>query len=312
MGSSLDMQPSDIEISVLLITYNHAPFVRQAVESVLRQKTSRPWELIISEDASTDGTLDVVRSAVGGDPRVRYLVSETNLHSNESVARAIRAARGRYVSIIDGDDYWIVDDKLERQAAILDAEPQLSACFHNGLVLEGDASEPSDRRWTPSDQRETMGIEQIWQGNPYAAFAGMIRRDALAGIGTWYSELTPMITDWPLYALCAEHGDLRFVDEPVGVYRLHEHGQFSSLSTRAKLDSTAALYRALDAGLDRRHHREAISGASTFFVDRAEVYLADGERSLARRCLRHALRAGGLGAAVSWRRWLGLSVRALR
>ena len=256
------MQRSDVEISVLLITYNHAPFIRRAVQSVLSQETSRRWELIVSEDASTDGTLDIVREVAGQDPRVRYLISETNLHSNESVARAIRAARGRYLAMIDGDDFWIADDKLERQAAILDAEPQISACFHNALVLERDSTEPSERRWTPSSQRATIGVAQIWHGNPFATCAGMLRKTALGNLGAWYSEITPMITDWPLYALCAEHGDLRFVDEPVGVYRLHGQGVFSGLSTPEQLAATADLYRRLDAGLGRRHHALAVSGAT--------------------------------------------------
>jgi len=306
------MQQSPVEISVLLITYNHASFVRRAVESVLNQRTSRPWELIVSEDASTDGTLDIVRDVVQGDPRVRYIISEVNLHSNESVARAIRAAKGRYLSMIDGDDFWIVDDKLERQAAILDADPKISACFHNALVVEGDSTEPTTRRWTPSGQSDTIGIDQIWHGNPYATCAGMMRKQALANLGPWYSNLTTMITDWPLYALCAEHGELRFIDEPVGAYRLHGQGVFSALSTRSKLAATADLYRLLDAGLDRRHHERATSGASLFFTDRAESYLGTGESDLARLCLWHALRAGGLGQAVSRRRWLRLAAAALR
>ncbi len=302
---------SEIDISVLLITYNHERYVGAAIQSVLAQQTSRHWELIVSEDASTDSTLEVVREAARDDPRVRYLLSDTNLHSNESVARAIRAARGRYVSMIDGDDFWIVDDKLERQATLLDGEPGASACFHNALVVEGGSMDPGERRWTPPGQPRATGIEGIWRGNPFATCAGMLRKNALVGLGDWYSKMTAMITDWPLYVLCAERGDLLFVDEPVGAYRLHPQGLFTGLSSRDQLAAIASLYRQLDAGLERRHHRAAISGATVFFTDRGEEHLQFAQRQLGRLCLWYALRAGGVGRAVSWGRWLRLAKRSV-
>ena len=305
------MSERPVDISVLLITYNHAPFIAKAVESVLSQVTSRSFELIVSEDASTDRTLEIVKDLTGGDERVRLMVSPTNLHTNETVARAIRAARGRYICMLDGDDHWIVDDKLERQADVLDADSSLSACFHNARIVRGEAVEPGEERWTPAEQATRIGMREIWEGNPFATCAGMLRRGALDGPCPWYVDLDPMITDWPLYIMCAEKGDLQFVDEAVGAYRLHDGGAFSSLPTRDKLDVTASLYRCMDAGLQRRHHECARAGASRYFADWAKEYIKRGERDLARRCVWHALRAGGVGRSVSWRRWVRLGFRSL-
>ena len=85
--------------------------------------------------------------------------------------RALRAARGRYVSILDGDDFWIVDDKLARQAALLDADPSLAACFHNARVVLGDGFKLEDRCWTAADHKERIGLAQLWEGNPFATSA---------------------------------------------------------------------------------------------------------------------------------------------
>jgi glycosyltransferase involved in cell wall biosynthesis len=305
------MSGRPVDISVLLITYNHEPFIARAVESVLSQVTSRSFELIVSEDASNDRTLEIVKHLTGGDERVRLMVSPTNLHTNETVARAIRAACGRYVSILDGDDHWIVDDKLERQADVLDADSSLSACFHNARIVRGTAPEPGEEKWTPTTQPIRIGMREIWRGNPFATCAGMLRRNALIGLDGWYSQYDAMITDWPLYILCAEKGELRFIDEAVGAYRLHDGGAFSSLPAREKLDVTAKLYRRMDAGLHRRHHDFARAGASRYFADWAEEYVKRSERSLARRCAWYALRGGGVGHSVSWSRWVRLGVRSL-
>src|SRR4051794_18694233 len=77
------------DVSVLLVTHNHARFIEQAVESVLAQETSRSFELIVSEDTSTDGTREIVEELAGRDPRIRTLYSERNLKSNEPVLRAL-------------------------------------------------------------------------------------------------------------------------------------------------------------------------------------------------------------------------------
>ena len=113
------------KVSVVVMTYNHRRFIEQALDSVLSQRTTFAWELLISEDCSTDGTREVVIDYQRRHPvRIRLLLSERNLRSNAVVARGINAARGQYVAMLDGDDYWIHDDKLQRQADFLGTQAQ--------------------------------------------------------------------------------------------------------------------------------------------------------------------------------------------
>ena len=102
------------DVSVLVITYNHEPFIGRALEIVLMQRGVR-IEVIVSEDRSSDSTLAIVRAAAEADPRIAVIASDRNLACNDTVLRALRGARGRFVSMLDGDDFWIVDDKLARQ-----------------------------------------------------------------------------------------------------------------------------------------------------------------------------------------------------
>jgi len=289
-----------IELTVLVVTYNHAPFIEQALDSVLAQQTDRPVEIIISEDASTDATREIVTAFAAREPRARLMLSPRNLRSNEVVARGIRNARGRYLCILDGDDYWTSPSKLERQAALLDAHPEITAWFHNAVICRPDGE--SQERWTASSQPERVTRSSIWHGNPFATCAGMIRISALQGLGAWYDGFFPM-TDWPLYVLAAEHGDIRFDDEVVGGYRLHEGGLYSALPGKAKLEMIARFYPRMDEALAFRQHDLARAGASRFFFDWAEVYRADGDRRMARYCLEKSLRAKGVGLSVGWGAW---------
>ncbi len=110
------------KVSVVVCTYNHAPFIDQALASVLGQDTSFRFEVIVSEDCSNDATRDIVLRWRDEHPdRIRLLLSERNLRSNEVVARGFRAATGEYVVLLDGDDYWTSPQKLQRQADFLDA-----------------------------------------------------------------------------------------------------------------------------------------------------------------------------------------------
>ena len=187
-------------VTVVIPTYNHVRWIGTAIESALMQQTHAPVEILVSEDASSDGTRALVeRLAVGHPDRIRVVLSERNVRSNEVVARGLRAARGRYVCLLDGDDYWTDPTKVQRQADFLDAHPECSAVFHNAFVVEGD--HVTDRRWTKGDLPARLGEIEIWEGNPFATCAGMMRTDFVRDVPAWYADFFP-ITDWPLYVLC--------------------------------------------------------------------------------------------------------------
>ena len=123
------MSPADgeveVEVSVVLATYNHEAFLEQSIASVLAQETDRPFELIVSEDHSTDASREIALACASRDPRVSVLLSPKNLRSNEVMSRGIAAARGRYVCLLDGDDYWTSSTKLER--CLTHADPPVVA-----------------------------------------------------------------------------------------------------------------------------------------------------------------------------------------
>ena len=113
-----------VTVSVIMLTYNHAPYIAQAVESVLAQRTTFPIELIIADDCSTDGTTNIVRRYTKGYPdRIRLLTTLHNLGALNNERRAIDVAQGTYLAFCEGDDYWHAPNKLALQVAFLEQNP---------------------------------------------------------------------------------------------------------------------------------------------------------------------------------------------
>jgi len=126
-------------VSVVMITYNHERFLREAIDSVVAQKTSFPFELVISEDCSTDGTRRIAIEYQQEFPAtIRLVYPSRNVGPNRNFAYALGAARGAFIAVCEGDDYWRDSGKLQKQADFLNDNPDYVACFHDRMqVNEG-------------------------------------------------------------------------------------------------------------------------------------------------------------------------------
>jgi glycosyltransferase involved in cell wall biosynthesis len=117
-------------VSVSMITYNHAGFIAQAIEGILQQRTSFPFELVIGEDCSTDGTREVVFEYQKRYPDViRVITSDKNVGMKRNGLRTVKACRGRYIAFCEGDDYWHHPEKLQKQADYLESHPECGLVY---------------------------------------------------------------------------------------------------------------------------------------------------------------------------------------
>ena len=278
---------SAVKVSVVVVTFNHAAYIDTALRSVYEQATDFDFEILISEDASTDGTREIVQGWQERFPdKIRLILSPANVRSNQVVARAFAAARGDYIALLDGDDYWTSPDKLNRQVAMLDANPNLSLCFTNAEIV-GDSGVPAGTSWTSPTLKPRLTLADLWGGNPFATCGSLFRRSSVAQIPAWYDGFFP-VTDWPLYILFAEQGDIAYLPEMMGAYRLHAGGLYSAQSRRDKLASMDSLYRRLNACLEGRYDAQIHTGHRRYFLDWAREYIGQGDATLARACLAYA------------------------
>ena len=129
-------------ISVCMITYNHEAFISEAIEGVLMQKTSFPFELIISDDCSTDKTREICLKYKSKYPDIiRLLLPESNLGMTKNFIETIKSATGEYIAICEGDDYWTDQLKLQKQIDFMEVNTEYSVCFHRYKIFDNESGE---------------------------------------------------------------------------------------------------------------------------------------------------------------------------
>jgi len=230
-------------VSVALRTYQHRPFVAQAIESVLLQDAPFEFELVIGEDCSVDGTREIVERYAERNPgRVRTVLPEENVGHGEILRRILDATRGRFVAYLDGDDYWTSAAKLRRQAEYLLAHEECASCFHDASIVYDAAATPSGLT-TPALAEASFALEDILTECFIPSPAVMFRREIIAALPEWAFESAWI--DWLVHIRCAERGPLGYIAEPLAAYRVHAGGMFSSLDRISQIEEDLRFYEQL-------------------------------------------------------------------
>jgi glycosyltransferase involved in cell wall biosynthesis len=240
------------DVSAVITVYNGEAVLRRSIESVLRQ-TAPVAELIVVDDGSTDGTPHVARSF--GD-RVSYVRQE-----NRGVAAArnagIHRARSRWIAFLDDDDEWL-PDKVARQRAALDTQPEAALCYSAlfARLLDGTTRR---RHVRPDELPRIMRLR-----NPFPPSVVMARRDALLELAGFDERLRgASCEDWDLNVRFLTRYRVVDVDEPLVNY--YENSSSSSLRNYRHMlaNSLSILDGTLLSGLtgvDRLVWRQRIQG----------------------------------------------------
>lgn len=150
-------------VSISCITYNHAPYIRECLEGFLMQKTNFPFEILIHDDASTDGTADIIREYEAKYPElIKPIFREKNLYSQgiRGMNRFnFERAQGKYIALCEGDDFWTDPNKLQIQFDFMESHPDYSMCFHLAKVFNDESGEYVITNFDRIKEREYTGEE---------------------------------------------------------------------------------------------------------------------------------------------------------
>lgn len=222
-------------VSVILIAYNQRRYIRQAIESVLAQETSFSYELLIGDDASDDGTSGIVAEYAQAYPdRVRAFIRPENLGAPRNAVLLLQQAKGEFIASLEGDDYWIDPQKLEKQAAFLRESPGFIGCTsrircvdENGRAIRGKPEWIRQKRvFTLAD---FDGVHLPGQAS------SLMRRNIFRAPSHDYSVLTEadtMISDRTAMLIFLLQGDFYCFDQPMSVYRYAPALQGGNLTSR--------------------------------------------------------------------------------
>lgn len=221
----------DIKVSVLCIAYNHENYISDALKSFVQQKTSFKYEILVNDDCSTDRTQEIVMEyALKYPDIIKPIFHEENQYSKGvSPIRdiLIPKAKGKYIAICEGDDYWIDDCKLQTQYDYMENHPECSLCVHNAYMVDDDKNNIGVVK--TSNGNEKISIKDVLvKGGDFIATSSTFARLPEDKIIPSYFDILCLDYTWQIFfASCGKY--TYCFENPMSVYRIGGSGSWSSL-----------------------------------------------------------------------------------
>lgn len=262
------------EVSVLLITYNQEEYVAQALDSFLMQETSFPFEILVNDDCSTDGTTEVLLEYERRHPeKITVVTHDENQYSQGRMPIAsflMPIARGRYVAMCEGDDYWTCPHKLQRQYDVMSANPALTACVHASENVQASTGRRISAKHFMDHDGNVDLADMLDVVQCFATNSLFIRADAMRTYITSDIVKTPAdgdhklnlffaATDGGMYYLDTEMSAYRFLAKNSINRRMLMGGDLDALA-RKNHDGRVELLRAIDAYTHGAYHEQVLHG----------------------------------------------------
>lgn len=205
----------EVAVSVLCVTYNHKDFIAKALDGFLMQKTNFPYEIVVHDDASTDGTREILLQYKEKYPdKIRLILQEENQYSKGTrilPTFLFPEIRGKYAAVCEGDDEWIYEGKLQEQYGLMERNPEISLCVHN--AIQRNLETGCETYLINGLEEGVIGEREIFfstKGHvPTASF--FFRTDCVKKYPQFIFEAP--VGDDPLRFHCALQGDIYYIDK---------------------------------------------------------------------------------------------------
>jgi glycosyltransferase involved in cell wall biosynthesis len=254
-----------MKLSVCVITYNHELFIKQCLDSVINQKTNFQFEIIIAEDASTDNTRKQCEEFQITNPgRVQILDRTSNKGLIQNFVDSFRNCKGEYIAFVEGDDFWTDPQKLQKQVELLESQPELSCCFHNVIVKFMRTGELAERiLLTKQEKNRFRTIDLL--GQWFIPSGSVVFRNVITDLPDWFFHCKS--GDIPFLLLLSLTGDIGYLHEVMGVYRVHDNGISGTHNGYHKIVSMCYIYESFNIHTHYRFQKE-VRQAQIYEIDR--------------------------------------------
>lgn len=221
-------------VSIVMITYKHQNYIKDAVLSILNQKCNFEYELIIADDNSPDLTSEIIKEIKYANPKsscIKYVKHSANKGMMGNFLWALNSARFKYIAICEGDDYWTDNTKLQKQVDFMEQNFNFSMCFHKVSITFANEN---DYYKYPIPTKDALQLADVIKKHYIPTCSLLFRNNYFPdGFPSWF--LKSISGDIPLEILLASKGKVKYIDKEMACYRRNEGGISLSTSQNVKI-----------------------------------------------------------------------------
>ncbi|RIJ63535.1 glycosyltransferase [Rummeliibacillus sp. POC4] len=222
----------NILVSINCITYNHEKYIADALDSFLMQKTNFKFEILIYDDASTDRTAEIIRKYEEKYPEIIKPIYQLENQYSKGVSIEmfnINRAKGKYLAICEGDDFWIDQYKLQKQVDYMEKHPECSLCVHAGNIVSALDKKLIAKYHSHKGNKIYKVSEVIEEGGGLFLTNSMFCLTELVLNRPRFVQISP-VGDYPLAIHLALLGKVYYIDEIMSAYRIGDEESWTMLN----------------------------------------------------------------------------------
>ncbi|HVM87585.1 MAG TPA: glycosyltransferase [Puia sp.] len=254
-----------IEVSVCVFAYNFGKYIEHCLQSILQQKTNFGYEIIVGDDLSTDDTRTICLDYARKYPDIiRLSFNERNEGLIKNWNRTFNQAKGKYIAIIDGDDYFCSNEKLQKQFDAMEADAGAVLCFHNVKEIHKDASLDTETKF----ENRIYTCKDFMKGWFVRTSSIFFRNNILPDpMPDWVFDF-PNRLDSIMPVMLNEKGHTIFINETLSVWRKHNAGTSNlfKIDVLGNLQTILALYSQLNIYTQKKYNGEVQQHISTLYT----------------------------------------------
>lgn len=232
-------------VSIAMLTYNHQQYIRKAIDSVLMQEVRFDYEIVVGEDCSTDCTREIIKTyAHQYSQRFKLILHDKNVGMDENSASVRRECTGKYIAILEGDDFWTDTQKLQKQVDFLEANPDYIGICHKMHFVDENDQPKKGFGYKRFCEDKIYTLDHVEKGLLPGQSATLLYRNVFVACGKEKMELfnaCDSVTDAKLAMFVALHGPIYCSDEVMSAYRWITSGE-NSWSSSAKNENLSMTY----------------------------------------------------------------------
>lgn len=262
-------------VTVKSLVFNHKAYIETCLDSLLSQETDFPFQIYVHDDASTDGTTDIIRKYQEKYPHIIIaIIEEKNTYSNRvlfsETVNSPQYLKGKYIACCEGDDFWIDPLKLRKQVNFLESNPAYTMCFSNALIYndltETDIIVPNEK-----EKKEISVEDLVRKGASYVPTPSILYRNEL--LSDYPLDCKQCVVgDYPLQIFCGIKGKVACIPETLAAYRTNAKNSWTSKQRQIPYAKRLTTLKSIYSMLNSLNKYTAFKYNSVFFDKKIELF----------------------------------------